>query len=150
MISHHAQLADLRMQNLIRAVQSIMVFTAAIIANAFLPQIIITYMYTQEQLLTLTEQPRILELLPLITFGLAAAYFVYTVIANVMNNRKAAVISQEIAVGGCCGDSCCSDDGSEELSESELQELESIVEEALTPKKSAKSAKKTAKKTSKK
>ncbi|NCN50990.1 MAG: hypothetical protein GW762_03770 [Candidatus Pacebacteria bacterium] len=149
MTSHHSELTDLRMQNLTRSVQSIMVFAAAIFANAFLPQLIITYMYTQEELLTLTEQPKILELLPIATFAISAIYFLYVVFTSIMNNRKAAVLKQEMSLGGCCGNGCCDTD--EELSDSELKELESIVEEALKPKKSTKksSVKKSAKKSTK-
>lgn len=149
MISHTSELADLRMQNLIRSVQSIMVFAAAIFANAFLPQLIITYMYTQEELLTLTAQPKVLEMLPMVSFAIAAVYFLYVVFANVMNNKKASTLKQEIALGGgCCGGDCCSVDEGEELTEAELKELEAIVEEALKPKK--KTAKKTTKKSTKK
>ncbi|MCA9369493.1 MAG: hypothetical protein H6773_01280 [Pseudomonadales bacterium] len=157
MISHTSELADLRMQNLTRAVQSIMLFAAAIFANAFLPQLIITYMYTQEELLTLTEQPMILEVLPVVTFAIAAGYFVYTVFANMMNNKNAKVLKQELALGGGCCDGNCSC-GEEDLSDAELKELEAIVEEALKPAKKSKSAsaakkpakKKTAKKPAKK
>lgn len=147
MTSHYSELADLRMQNLTRAVQSVMVFAGAIFVNAFLPQLYITYMYTQEELLTLTQQPKVLELLPLVTFTIAMVYFLYVVVTSFANNKKAANLKEEIALGGgCCGGGCC-DDSSEELSESELKELESIVEEALKPQKSAK--KSTVKKSSK-
>lgn len=147
MTSHYSELTDLRMQNLTRAVQSVMVFAAAIFANAFLPQLIITYMYTQEELLTLTEQPKILELLPVATFAIAMIYFLYVVFVGFANNKKAATLKEEINLGGgCCGGGCC-DTMDEELTETELKELESIVEEALKPKKATKkSSKKTTKK----
>ncbi len=151
MNAHHGTITDLRMQNLTRAVESLMVFVAAIFANAFLPQLIIKYMYTPEELMTLTENPQILELLPTITFALAAAHFVYVVFMNITSSKKVATLKKEMAIaGGCCGE--CSTEEDEELTEAELKELEAIVEEALKPKKTtkkkatAKKAKKTTKK----
>ena len=148
------EVQDLRMQNLTKAVESLMVFVAAIFANAFLPQLIIKYMYTQEELLTLTETPQILEVLPTATFTLAAVYFLYVVYASITNSRRISVLKKEMKMLGdtCCGGACgCGHDGEEELTEEELKELESIVEEALKPKKAKSSSKKkTAKKASKK
>ncbi len=147
-----SEVTDLRLQSMTRAIESIMVFIAAIVANVFLPQLIINMMYSQEELLTLTEQPAILEMLPIITFGVSAAFFLFTVVGNVMRNTKAAAKKAEQALDGCCGGGCCSEDNkTDDLSKEELRELESIVEEALKPKAAKKAAKakttKSAKKT---
>lgn len=146
-----SEVTDLRLQSMTRAIESIMVFVAAIVANVFLPQLIINVMYTQEELLTLTEQPAILEMLPVITFGVSAAFFVFTVVGNIMRNAKVTAKKAEIELDGCCGGGCCHDDEkSDDLSQEELKELESIVEEALKPKAAKKSAKTKASKTAKK
>ena len=156
------KIQQLRTKNLTAAIESIAVVLGAVITNMLVPQLLIKYVYDPT---TLTEAPAIFELLPLITYGIALAYFAYAMVNNFLRSRKANNLEQELLVSGtCCSDGSCSCEGEdgEEISEEELKELERIVDEALKPaaKKvnakgreaalGQKATKKTAKKSSKK
>lgn len=148
------KIQQLRTKNLTAAVESISAVTGAVVANMLIPQLLLKYVYVDTS--QLLEAPAVFTYLPLVTYSVALAYFVYAMIGNFLRNRKANALEQELALtGGCCSDGCCSDgscdcdDSNEEISDSELKELEKIVDAALKPntKKSTKAAKK---KTSKK
>lgn len=154
------KIQQLRTRNLIAAIESIAMVTGAVIANMLIPQLLLNYVYTDTSMLT--EAPAVFTYLPLVTYGIALAYFVYAMVTNFLRARQANTLEQELLLtddccgGSCgcgdcgdCGDNCESCDHSQdsEMSEAELLELEKIVDQALKPKKTAKTAKK---KTSKK
>ena len=151
------KIQQLRTRNLIAAIESIAMVTGAVIANMLIPQLLLNYVYTDTSMLT--EAPAVFTYLPLVTYGIALAYFVYAMVTNFLRARQANTLEQELLLtddccgGSCgcgdCGDNCESCDHSQdsEMSEAELLELEKIVDQALKPKKAAKTAKK---KTSKK
>ncbi len=143
------KIQQLRTKNLTAAVESIAAVTGAVVANMLIPQLLLKYVYVDTS--TLLEAPAVFTYLPLVTYTLALAYFVYAMVGNFIRCRKANTLEQELSLtGGCCSDGCCSDgscnceDGNEEISETELKELEKIVDEALKPttKKSTKTTKK--------
>jgi len=146
------QIQQLRTKNLTAAIESIAVVMGAVITNMLVPQLLIKYVYDPT---TLTEAPAIFELLPLITYGIALAYFVYAMVGNFLRNKKANNLEQELLINGnsdCCADGTCSCNGDdqEEISDAELKELEKIVDEALKPKAKKTVAKSSKKKSSKK
>jgi len=142
---------QLRTKNLVKAVESLSVFVAAVIANMLIPQLLIKYIYDPTKLVV---APPIFEYLPLFTYGLALLYFIFAMVGNFLRERNAKIMEKELSLSFGCTDghyngSCCdSDNDKDEISEKELKELEKIVDEALKPTK--KTVKKTAKKTVKK
>lgn len=148
------KIQQLRTKNLTAAVETIAVTMGAVVANMLIPQLLLQYVYTDPSAFGL-EAPAVFTYMPLVTYGIALAYFVYAMVGNIMRCKKANVLEQELMLtgGDCCSDGTCCNSDEEEISEDELKELERIVDEALKPakkttkKKIAKTAKKkTAKK----
>ncbi len=125
---------QLRTQNLVKGVESLSGFVAAVIANMLIPQLLIKYVYDPT---TLTVAPPIFEFLPLVTYGLALLYFVFAMVGNFMRERNARSMQKEMLLSSCCTDGSCANCKDEEISETELKELEKIVDKALKPTKKA-------------
>ena len=127
---HHTGFAiqQLRTQNLVKGIESLSGFVAAVVANMLIPQLLIKYVYDPT---TLVAAPPIFEYLPLVTYGLALLYFVTSMFGNFQRERSARAMEKEMSL--------TSDDSYDEddISEEELKELEKIVDEALKPKKKA-------------
>jgi hypothetical protein len=130
------KIQQLRTKNLTAAVESIAIVIGAVVANMLVPQLLLKYVYTDTS--QLLEAPPIFTYFPLVTYSLALAYFVYAMVGNFLRCRKANVLEQEfLLTGGYCGNHCCDEcQTDEEISDSELKELEKIVDEALKPEKS--------------
>ena len=132
---------QLRTKNLVKGVESLSAFVAAVVANMLIPQLLLKYIYDPT---TLVAAPPVFEYLPLVTYTLALLYFVAAMIGTFRRERQAGKmeIEMNLSAGNCCSDSsCCSDE--DDISEEELKELERIVDEALKPtKKTTKAAKK--------
>ncbi|MBU0974616.1 hypothetical protein KKD03_02860 [Patescibacteria group bacterium] len=137
---------QLRTQNLVKGVESLSGFVAAVVANMLIPQLLIKYVYDPT---TLTVAPPIFEYLPLVTYGLALLYFVFAMAGNFIREKSARTMQKEASLLPCCSDRSCVDCTDDEISEKELKELEKIVDNALKPTKKA-TRKVVAKKSSKK
>ncbi|NCO12379.1 MAG: hypothetical protein COZ34_04355 [Candidatus Pacebacteria bacterium CG_4_10_14_3_um_filter_34_15] len=125
---------QLRTQNLVKGVESLSGFVAAVVANMLIPQLLIKYVYDPT---TLTVAPPVFEYLPLVTYGLALLYFVFAMVGNFRRERSARTMQKEMSLSSCCTDGSCADCKDEEISEKELKELEKIVDQALKPTKKA-------------
>lgn len=123
---------QLRTKNLNRVVTTLSVFVAAVIVNMLVPQLLIKYVYDPTKLVA---APPIFELLPLVTYSIALLYFFYAMLVNFVSSRKANSIESELSLYSNNCPNC--NDENDEISDSELKELEKIVDEALKPKKSA-------------
>lgn len=87
-MKHHSvqfQIDQLRQDKIILAVESIAVMVFALFVSAFLPQLLIRYVYANQQLF---EQPRALEYIPLIAFFVGTIYFIYATVMMVMKAIK--------------------------------------------------------------
>lgn len=129
-------------------------FIGSVIANMIIPQLLLKYVYDAN---TLTVAPPIFEYLPLITYGISTAYFLYVLVANFLRERKIVLLEKEAALthGGCgncncSADGACCSDTDEAVSQEELMELERIVDEALQTKKPSKQTTKKSKSSKKK
>ncbi|MCB9812821.1 MAG: hypothetical protein H6772_00300 [Pseudomonadales bacterium] len=142
---------QLRTKNLNKGVETISIFVAAVVANMLVPQLLIRYVYDPT---LLTEAPPIFEYLPLVTYSIALAFFLYAMIGNLLREMKAKKMEIELSLyaGDCtcgdCTDGKCSKD--DEISDDELKELEKIVDQALKPSKKSSTKKVTKKTTSRK
>jgi uncharacterized membrane protein len=87
------QIAQLRQKNQTKALESIAVFLLALFVTAILPSLLIQYVYAGQQLF---EQPMVLELIPVISFAIAVAYFIYAAVANWRRESKAARLEREM------------------------------------------------------
>lgn len=134
------EIMKLESEKLFKAVESIAVFIFSLFTAIFLPQLMFTYLYADQML---TEEPALLKYIPLISFVLGVGYFVFTMILNMVKSAKIKRLQMELVDGGVCD---C-------LGDSDLQEVQSIVDEILaeTEKPEAKPKKSSSKKvTSKK
>lgn len=136
------EVQQLRTKNLVKSLESLSGFVAAVIANMLIPQLLIKYVYDTT---TLTVAPPIFEFLPIFTYGLALVYFLVAMIGNFVRERSARRIEKEISLCSCCSEGSCSND-EDDISEEELKELEKIVDKALMPTKKTSSKKVVAKK----
>lgn len=133
----HKNIQNLLLTNQQKNTESIMVFVAALFTYVLLPQLMIRYLYADQQLL---EVPAALEYIPVTTFAVAMIHFLYVVVGNMMRGKKLKELANSQNHECDCGGSCCggTDDTSMEsmLDPEELAELEKIVDEVLeTPKK---------------
>jgi hypothetical protein len=155
------EIDQLQKEKLDANVGSIAVFVMALFVTALLPSLLIRYVYASQQLL---EAPKVLEYIPLAAFVLGVVHFMSVSAANAIRSKKIMQLKEELLFlddgCGCGGDCNCGSDNW-----SDLDDLDALVEEAISEaeksnktKKSAKkssskkspSRKKTAKKTSKK
>jgi len=137
------QIQQLRAKNLAKILETIAAYLAALFITALLPSLLVRYLYSSDQLMT--EQPVLLEYIPVITFVVAVGYMIYAIIGNFKRERLAKRLEAELEAMAMDGDGCCGGGhhhdhgGSADISAEEMRELESIVDNALKtkPKKSA-------------
>lgn len=119
------QIKDLRAQNLQKVMEVTMVLLAALFTTVLLPSLLVRYVYSQAQLL---EQPVLLELIPLLTFVVGIAYLIYVIAGNFRRGREIKALQLRMAEFGGFAD----DAANEMIDQSELDELEKIVEKAMS------------------
>ncbi len=102
---HQFQAQQLRTQSVVKAVESIAVFVFALFTSALLPSLLFRYLYANQEL---TEQPKMLEYIPVAAFVVGVAYFVYAMVGNWARDGKARRLEQEAIECGCddCGCDC--------------------------------------------
>ncbi len=149
MSNAHFKIQQLRAQNGVCMISTVAVYMASLFTIAVLPSLIIRYFYAEQQLF---DQPQILDLVPVVAFAISTLYFLFGAGMSIARELSARKLEKTLATENCCGGSCGCADGSccndsMDVSDEELAELESIVEEAMT-KKAAKPAKKAAAKRS--
>ncbi|GEM_PF-1435392 len=119
------EIRDLRAQNTQKVLEAILVVLAALFVIALLPSLLYTYVYAQAQLL---EQPLLLELLPVVTFALAVLYVIYVVVGNIRRTNQIKALKLQVAEYVNFG----KDTADEMITQKELDELENIVEQAIS------------------
>lgn len=136
----HFQIQKLESEKLTNLVESITVFVFCLFLALFLPNLLYTYLYADQALL---QEPMLMTMVPVVSFGLGVAYFIYVMLMNWRKTLKIKKLVREMDEMGCPD---CLDDA-------DLAEVESIVDEILAEaeaKPKAKSSKPKAKKTTKK
>ncbi len=99
------QISQLRQQNIVLALESLMMFVAALFTTALLPQILFKYLYAKAQL---TEEPVLLARIPDIAFAVGALFFIFAVIKTLMNVMQIRRLEKE-AMSVAMNDVCCID-----------------------------------------
>jgi hypothetical protein len=79
------QINQLRAKNLQRTLESLSVFILAIFVSALLPSLLVRYVYAGQQLF---EEPELLQYIPLVSFVIGIAYFIYALVSNIMREMK--------------------------------------------------------------
>ena len=130
---------DLRTTSIQQSIESIFVVMSSLFITALLPSLLVRYVYQNSQLLA---QPKSLEYIPVAAFVISTISIIATVVGNAMryNKIKQSQVSLKML------QSIDADDLG--TSESELKELERIVDSALKTK--TPSAKKTVRPSAKK
>lgn len=158
MHSKQFQINQLRMKNMQKVLESLMVIVLAVFVTALLPSILVQFLLTGAT--NPFEQPAALQYIPVASFAVAIGYLALVILGNWSREKMIAKLESEMlesdcACGGSCGGDCCGHD-LPPVTEAELEELEGIVEQALNKsnasKKSSTSSKKrsTSKKSSRK
>lgn len=146
-MNSHSKVKKLLLVNQQKNMESIMVFVAAIFTYLLLPQLLIRYVYADQQLL---EVPPALEYIPVGVFAIAIIHFIYVLLSNILRTKQITKLEQHSEKNSCCGGSCVcgSEDADMEsmLDPEELAELERIVDEVLESPKKKKNTKAAAKK----
>ncbi len=106
------KIAQLRQDKVVYMVEAIAVFIFVLFINAFLPQILLKYVYANQQL---TQEPVLFEYLQNASFILGVGYFLFAILGNLMRAMKIAKLEKEMMsmeMNDCCGDNCnCGDGG---------------------------------------
>lgn len=134
------QIMDLRAQNQQKALETIVVGIVGLMSAALLPSLLLQYFY---DVTTLTAEPAALKMIPLLSYGASALFFLYAVVGNMARGKKIAQLTNELTSlsNMPMGDSAA-------ISDSELAELEAMVDDVLDSKdsKSVAAKKKTGRK----
>lgn len=121
MSSTQFQIAQLRQENANKVLETISVFAASFFIIAMLPQLLIRYVYANQPIM---ETPRTLELIPVVVFAFAMAYFIYAVVGNFIRYNRMRLLERDLVL---MGDDChCHDDHSHM---DEMDDLEALVKE---------------------
>lgn len=126
------------------AIQVIALAVIALFVTILLPSLLLRYLYDPT---TLTAEPKLLEMIPVISFALVAGYSVYVLFANILRSRKIKSLTNEylslceLESDGCGG---CSKDWQDF---SDLDEMvEEVIQEAQkSPRKKTAARKRTSK-----
>lgn len=121
----HAKIADMRHQSVQKVLEAVMVYVGALYTTLLLPQLLLRYFYADQQLMA---EPKALEMIPVVAFGLATLYMIFVVVGNIARGNK---IKQMLADMEVMDDSCGCGCDDHELDDMELAELETMVETAM-------------------
>ncbi len=87
------QVQQLRARNLQRILESIATSVLAFVVAAFLPSLLVKYLYAGQQLF---EEPALLGYIPVACFVVAVGYFIYAMVTNAMREMKAMRLEKEV------------------------------------------------------
>ncbi len=128
------RISQLRVRNQQVVIESILVLVAALFVSALLPSLLVRYVYATQNL---TAEPALLGAIPTAAFALGILYFLYAMGMVLIRERKAKLLEKEM-------EAMMPAMAHASLPESELAELESIVDKALAHKSGKKSTAKRA------
>lgn len=102
------QISQLRQDKVVYAVESIAVFIFSLFASAFLPNILMQYVFTDPNL---TKLPAVVEYTPILAFVVAMVYFFYAMAGNVGRLSQIKKLEKELEDAVLSGDNCSCGDG---------------------------------------
>lgn len=108
---HHTtefQISQLRFKSLLMMVESLAVFVAALFVSALLPSLLFRYLYANQQLV---EQPKALELIPVVAFVIGVGYFIAAAVTSVTREMQVMKLQKDLNNMECdCDCGCCQTD----------------------------------------
>ncbi len=116
------KIQDLRTKNVQVLLEAITVTIVTLVINSMLPLLLVKYVYANKQLLT---APPIFNYINVGSFLVTVLYFTYAFVSNFGREKQIKTLMFEFE----------SDELDEELSDTELEELEEIVDQALSKRK---------------
>lgn len=122
MNTQYQHIAQLRNKNMLAIQESILVLLTAVFIALLLPQVLIRFVYANQNLL---EEPMALLYLSPILLAVGLLQVVFTFIGNFKRTRQIAALEQELA---------SSETNRLQIDETEIQELEKIIEQSLSSK----------------
>lgn len=138
---HKFQIQYLRQKNLQALMEALVVMIGAIFVAILLPQVLVRFIYANQQL---TAEPLLLQYIPVVALVLGVIQLIATMLGNFLRERQMVKLERTLVneVNQSAG----------AIDESELKELEKLVDSALTkhsPKKGIKKSSPTNKSTTK-
>ncbi len=133
------QIKSLKIDSTQKVMEAIMVTFVALFTMAVLPSLLVQYVYADQGLV---EPPALLEYIPVACFAVSILYALYVIFTNMKRASKVRQLEQDLyfmAGSDDTIDSSMTDD-------TELKELEKMVDEAMATKAPAKSKKAVTKK----
>lgn len=118
------QVQALRAHNVQKVQEAVMVTVFSLFSLMILPQLIITYFLGEEAYL---QPPAYLSQIPYYAYAVSAAYILYVVIGNLRRATKIKTLMQELEV-----QQAFADDSTPAVAAAELEQLERMVDEALS------------------
>lgn len=111
---------QLRLTNVQKLLEGLVVLVGAIFVTALLPSLLFQFLYAEA---ALTETPMLLEYMPAIVFSIGTLYLLYIFAGALSRGKQIVELERQLELGAG-GDSALQDD-------SEMKELEALVDEAL-------------------
>lgn len=118
------QIQALRTHNVQKVQEAVMVTVFSLFSLMILPQLIITVFLGEAAYL---QPPAYLSQIPFYAYGVSALYILYVVIGNLRRATKIKTLMQELEV-----QQAFADDSTPAVAAAELEQLERMVDEALS------------------
>ncbi len=91
--SQQFKIQQLRLDKMILGIETIAVFILAVMVTIFLPSILYTYAYADQQL---TAEPPVMQYIPVASFGVAVLFFAYATLKSIGKMRQIAKLEREM------------------------------------------------------
>ena len=98
-----AQMSHTQHQQMLRVMESILVFVFCLFVSIMLPTLLVRYLYSADQLFA---QPKLLEYLPVASFAIGVGYFVYVILMNLLANRQIRRMASQLQDDNCADCDC--------------------------------------------
>ncbi len=98
------KIAQLRQEKTNLALEFIGGLFFATFVSLFLPQLLFRYIYANQRL---TEEPQLLQYIPVVAFVIGTLYFLYTVAMLLANGAKIKKLEKELMTLSLMSDTCC-------------------------------------------
>ncbi len=100
------QIKQLRAERTANMMEAVGVMIAALFFTAFLPNLLIRYVYAAQDL---TATPAVLEYIPAAGFAIGALFFIFVAIMNVIRGKKIMKLEKDLMTMAMTADACCTD-----------------------------------------
>lgn len=84
---------QLRKENLIKAVEAIAFVVLAFFITVYLPSLMYQFVFDAA---TLTEEPEVMKFIPVVSFAIATAYFLFALVGNLRRMNKIKALEKQL------------------------------------------------------